>query len=161
MPVPSRFTRHVDRALGPLVDLCPREGLTSQASSLVFFLVITSYYLIEPVRNSLFVERVGADNLPYVYIATALLSGLLISWYSRYVVDRLRPKWLIPVTYEFLAANLVFFSWLLRYESLATSATFYIWAKLYAVLTVSQMWLITNVLFEPRRARRLFGFVGA
>ena len=146
---PSRFPRHVDRALGPFVDLRPGEGITTLASSLVFFLVTTSIYLIKPVRNSLFVERVGADNLPYVYIATALVIGLLISWYARHVVGRLQPKWLIPVTYGFLAANLVLFSWLLRSESLAMSATFYIWAKLYPVLTVSQFWLMISVIFEP------------
>ncbi len=143
------------------MDLRPGEGITTLASSLVFFLVTTSYYLIKPVRNSLFVERVGADHLPYVYIATGLVIGLLISWYARHVVDRLRRNWLIPVTYGFLAANLLLFSWLLRHESLAMSATFYIWAKLYPVLTVSQFWLMMNVIFEPRQARRLFGFVGA
>lgn len=156
---PSRL--FVDRALGPFVDVCPGEGFTTLASSLFFFLVTTSYYLIKPVRNALFVERVGADNLPYVYIATALVVGVLISSYARHVVDRLRPKWLIPVTYVFLAANLVLFSWLLRRESVATSAAFYIWAKLYPVLTISQFWLMMNVIFEPRQARRLVGFVGA
>lgn len=161
MPVPSRFTRRFDRALGPFLDLRPGEGLTTLASGALFFLVVASYYLIKPVRNSLFVQRVGADNLPYVYIGTALVMGLLISWYSRQVVDRLPPKRLIPITYGFLASNLVVFSWLLRYESLATSATFYIWAKLYPVLTVSQFWLMTNALFESRQARRLFGFIGA
>lgn len=143
------------------MDLRPGEGFTTLASSLVFFLITTSHYLIKPVRNALFVERVGADNLPYVYIVTALVIGLLISWYARHVVDRLRPRWLIPVTYGFLAANLVLFSWLLRYESLAISATFYIWGKLYPVLIVSQFWLMMNAMFEPRQARRLFGFVGA
>ena len=76
-------------------------------------------------------------------------------------MDRLSPKRLIPITYGFLASNLVLFSWLLRHESLATSATFYTWAKLYPVLTVSQFWLMTDALFEPRQARRLFGFIGA
>jgi AAA family ATP:ADP antiporter len=147
--------------VGLFVDLRPGEGLATLASGSLFFLVVASYYLIKPVRNSLFVQRVGADNLPYVYIATAVVIGLLISWYSRHVVDRLPAKRLIPITYVFLASNLVLFSWLLRYESLATSATFYIWAKLYPVLTVSQFWLTTNALFEPRQARRLFGFIGA
>ena len=161
MPVPLRLTRRIDRALGPLVDIRPGEGLATLASGGLFFLVVASYYLIKPVRNSLFLERVGADNLPYVYIATAVVIGLLISWYSQHVVGRLPPRRLIPATYGFLAVNLVVFSWMLRGESLATSAAFYIWAKLYPVLTVSQFWLMTNALFEPRQARRLFGFIGA
>ena len=37
------------------------------------FLAMTSYYVVKPVRNAVFVDRVGADNLPYVYILTALI----------------------------------------------------------------------------------------
>ncbi|MBI2186487.1 MAG: MFS transporter [Acidobacteria bacterium] len=147
--------------MGSLVDLRPGEGVPTLASGALFFLVVASHYLIKPVRNSLFIEHVGADNLPYVYIATAVVIGLLISSYSRHVVDRLSPRRLIPTTYGFLALSLAGFSWMLREESLATSAIFYIWAKLYPVLTVSQFWLMTNAMFEPRQARRLFGFIGA
>lgn len=79
-------------------------------------------------------QRVGADNLPYVYIGTALVVGLLISSYSRYLVDRLPLRRLIPATYTFFAANLLLFSWLLRHDGLATTAAFYVWTKLYPVL---------------------------
>jgi ATP:ADP antiporter, AAA family len=161
MSVPLRLNRHLDQALGRFLDIQPGEGLMTLGSGALFFLVVASHNLIKPVRNSLFLERVGADKLPYVYVATAVVIGLLISWYSRYVVDRLPPRRLIPVTYGFLALNLGVFSWALRGESIATSATFYIWAKVYPALTVSQFWLMTNVMFEPRQARRLFGFIGA
>ncbi|MGH7544852.1 MAG: Npt1/Npt2 family nucleotide transporter, partial [Gemmatimonadota bacterium] len=160
-PDGSKLRRWADRALAPFLDLRPGEGVLALSMAALFFLVIGSYYLIKPVRNSLFVERVGADNLPFVYIGTAVVVALLISWYSRRVVDRVAPRRLIPGTYLFLAGNLVFFWWLLRYESLATSAAFYIWVKIFSVLVVSQFWLTANALFEPRQAKRLFGFVGA
>ena len=124
MSVPQRLTRHIDRTLSPFLDIRPGEGFATLASGVLFFLVVATHYLIKPVRNSLFLERVGADNLPYVYIATAVVIGLLISWYSQHVVDRLPPRRLIPTTYGFLAVNLVVFSWILRSESLAASAAF-------------------------------------
>ncbi|MBI4512611.1 MAG: HEAT repeat domain-containing protein [Gemmatimonadetes bacterium] len=161
MPTRSRLGRAADRALRPFMDIEPGEGAAAFSMALLFFLVIGSYYLIKPVRNSLFVERVGADNLPFVYIGTALVIAVLISSYSRHVVDRVRPRRLVAGTYIFLASNLVLFWWLLRGESLATSAAFYIWAKIYSVLVVSQFWLLANLLFDPRQAKRLFGFVGA
>lgn len=151
----------MNRLPGPFGDATPAEGVRTLAAGTLFFLIVASHYLIKPVRNSLFLERVGADNLPYVYIATAVVIGLLISWYSRHIVDRLPPNRLIPATYGFLALNLVAFSWMLRGESLTTSAAFYLWAKLYPVLTVSQFWLMANAMFEPRQARRWFGFIGA
>lgn len=161
MSVLPRPIRHTDRFLSPLVDVRPGEGVATLASGALFFLVVASHYLIKPVRNALFIEHVGADNLPYVYVATALVIGLLISSYSRHVVERLSPRRLIPATYGFLALNLAVFSWMLGQESLATSVLFYIWAKLFPVLTVSQFWLMMNAMFEPRQARRLFGFIGA
>lgn len=157
----AKLRRWVDGALKLNADVRPGEGPVAFSLAVLFFLVIGSYYLIKPVRNSLFVERVGADNLPFVYIGTALVIGLLISWYSRHVVDRVPPRRLVAGTYVFLAANLVVFWRLLRFESLATSASFYIWAKIYSVLVVSQLWLTANALLDSRQAKRLFGFVGA
>jgi AAA family ATP:ADP antiporter len=128
--------------------------------SLYLFLVVTSYYVIKPVRNSLFIERLGADNLPYVYIATALFVGVIIAFYSRYA-DRVGRQALILGTIAFLVANLIFFWWLLRAGTLLTSGAFYIWAKLYPLLLVSQFWLLANELFTTAQAKRTFGLVGA
>ena len=33
---------------------------------------MASYYVVKPVSKALFVERLGAENLPYVYILTAV-----------------------------------------------------------------------------------------
>ncbi|MHC4066479.1 MAG: hypothetical protein ACYSUI_18535, partial [Planctomycetota bacterium] len=138
----------------------PGERLRVGLMFSYFFLVITSYYVIKPVRNSLFIERVGADNLPYVYIITALFVGVIISFYSRYA-DRISRQALILGTFAFLASNLLIFWWLLRQGTLLTSGAFYIWAKLYPLLLVSQFFLVANELFTTPQAKRLFGFIGA
>ena len=123
------------------------------------FLALTSYYLLKPVRNSIFVDRVGADNLPYVYILTAIFVGIVMLGYSRYV-DRVRQVTLLLGTFGFLISNLLLFWWLLRDDSLVVSGSFYIWGKLYPLLLVSQYWLVGNLLFTTRQARRLFGLIG-
>lgn len=56
-------SRQLDRMLRPFLDIRVGEGLTVLSMGLFFFLVVASSYLINPVRNSLFVQRVGADNL--------------------------------------------------------------------------------------------------
>ncbi|NIR43794.1 MAG: cyclic nucleotide-binding domain-containing protein [Gemmatimonadetes bacterium] len=148
------------RKLMSLTGLRPGELGRVSLMSFYFFLVITSYYVIKPVRNSLFVERLGADNLPYVYIATAIFVGFIISFYSRYA-DRIGRQALILGTFAFLASNLVIFWWVLKAGTLFASGAFYIWAKLYPLLLVSQFWLVANELFTTAQARRLFGLVGA
>ncbi len=123
------------------------------------FLALTSYYLIKPARNSVFVDRVGADNLPYVYILTAIVATLVMLLYSRYV-DRIGRLTLLLGTFAFLAANLFLFWWLLRSDSFVVSGAFYIWGKLYPLFLVSQFWLVANLLFTTRQGRRLFWVVG-
>jgi AAA family ATP:ADP antiporter len=123
------------------------------------FLAMTSYYLVKPVRNAVFVERLGAENLPYVYILTAIVVSLVMVVYSRYV-HRVGHVTLLLGTFAFLASNLVFFRWLLLEETFLASGIFYIWGKLYPLLLVSQFWLVGNLLFTTRQAKRLFGPVG-
>lgn len=124
------------------------------------FLAMASYYLIKPARNSVFVERVGAGNLPYVYIVTAAVVTVAIYFYSRHV-ERLDQRRLLLATFGFLTAGLVFFWWLLsRDTSFWSSGAFYVWGKLYPLLLVSQFWLVGNLVFTTRQARRLFAVVG-
>ena len=120
------------------------------------FLAMTSYYVVKPVRNALFVERLGAENLPYVYILTAIVVSLVMIVYSRYV-NRIGHIALIVGTLVFLSLNLIAFRWLLIEETFLTSGFFYIWGKLYPLLLVSQFYLVANLLFTTRQARRLFG----
>jgi AAA family ATP:ADP antiporter len=123
------------------------------------FLAMTSYYLVKPVRNAVFIERLGAENLPYVYILTAIVVSLVMVVYSRYV-NRVGHIALLVGTFVFLASNLFLFRWLLIEETFLVSGIFYIWGKLYPLLLVSQFWLVGNLLFTTRQAKRLFGPIG-
>lgn len=124
------------------------------------FLALTSYYVIKPVRNSIFVDRVGADQLPFVYILTAVFVIALMVVYSRYV-ERVGRLELLLWSLGALSAVLVGFWWLLRGGSTFwTSGAFYIFGKLYPLILVSQFWLVANLLFSTSQARRLFGPIG-
>jgi AAA family ATP:ADP antiporter len=124
------------------------------------FLAMTSYYILKPIRNSVFIDRVGADNLPYIYILTAIVVTVVMVVYSRYV-DRVREIALLLGTFAFLGACILLFRlWLREGDSIWSSGTFYIWGKLYPLLIVSQFYLVGNLLFTTRQAKRLFGIIG-
>ena len=55
-----------------------------------FFLIIFAYYHIKPASRSIFIEHLGADALPYVWIGTAIVLGSIISWYHRLVEGHTR-----------------------------------------------------------------------
>lgn len=142
------------------LDVRPGERLVAGLMFTYGFLVLTAFYVIKPVRNSVFVDRVGADQLPFVYILTALFVIGVTVVYSRYV-DRIGKSTLILGSLGVLGAILGLFWWLLRGgSSFWSSGAFYIFGKLFPLLLVSQFWLVANLLFTAAQARRIFGPIG-
>ncbi|MDH3735222.1 MAG: HEAT repeat domain-containing protein, partial [Gemmatimonadota bacterium] len=124
------------------------------------FLALASYYIVKSVRSAVFIERVGSDMLSYVYMLTAVFVAVLMVVYSRYA-DRIRERALLLGTFVLLGTSLVFLWWMLRDDAGGWVAwTLYIFSKLYPLLLVSQFWLVANLLFTTRQAKRLFGIIG-
>lgn len=152
-------TASLGSRLGEWTGLRQEEVLPVGLVASYGFFAMTSYYILKPVRNSVFLDRVGADALPLIYILVAVVITAAAALYSRFA-DRLSRTQLIQGTIAGLAAGLLLFRWLLTYDSVLVSGAFFIWGKFYPLLLVSQFWLTANFLFTPRQGRRLFGFVG-
>lgn len=124
------------------------------------FLALTSYYVIKPVRNSIFVDRVGADALPLIYVLTAVVVVGVMVLYSKYV-EKVGRLTLVLSSMAGLGVSLVLFFLALRNGSgVVSSGAFYVFVKLYPLFLVSQFWLVANLLFTTTQARRLFGPIG-
>ena len=63
------------------------DGMRAAILFINFFLIILAYYQVKPASRSLFVEYLGADQLPYVWIGTALTLWAIIGAYNR-IVER-------------------------------------------------------------------------
>ena len=141
-----------------------RQGETSRALLMFayIFLIISCLLIVKPVRNSLFLTRFGAAQLPYVFILVAVFATLLTSFYSRYS-SRVRLDRLIRNSLLTIISNLVIF-WLLLlidFQAVWFIYGFYIWVAIFAVVSTSQFWVLANFVFNAREAKRLFGFIGA
>ena len=53
------------------------------------------------------------------------------------------------------------FWWLFQFDFWLMPAVLYVWISIAYIMTVSQFWLFSIHVLDPRQARRLFGFVGA
>lgn len=125
-----------------------------------FFVVITSYYVVKPVRTSLFLERLGAESLPYAYMGTALFVGGAVWAYSR-LVDRLGRSGVVGFTWVACGLGLVAFWYAFRSPSLAASALFYFFVAIYSVLGVTQFWSFAADTVDSQQAKRTYGFIGS
>jgi len=148
----------LQRVLFRIFAVRPGELMTFFLMSLYIYITISSYLIIKSVGRAMFLNKVGSDQLPYVYILVAIIVGIIAAIYGRFSkkVPLLR---LILFTHAFILSNMAAF-WI--FFSLGVKApwlfyTFYIWMSIFGVLVPSQFWLLANHVYDPREAKRLFG----
>ncbi|MGH7550600.1 MAG: HEAT repeat domain-containing protein [Gemmatimonadota bacterium] len=99
-------------------------------------------------------------NLPWAYIAAAIVSAVIMLAYGRWIapLDRHRQ---IQGSLAVVAGSLVLFWLALKQPTAWSAGAFYVWVNVFSLFLVSQFFLVVNDLFDPRQGKRLLGFVGA
>lgn len=142
------------------IDMRPGEEAPALLLFSCFFLFTTFQYTTKAVRQSAYIDGLGAANLPWVYLTVAICSYPLLRLYSAFA-DRLKQHHLIAATSALIAGSMVAFWWLFQYSWPWIPFVLYVWISIVYVMNFSQFWSFSNHLFDPRQAKRLFGFVGA
>ena len=143
-------------------DIRQGELLRASLMQLYIFLVITTLLIVKPTVNGLFLTSFGVEKLPYAFILVAIVAGVVTTLYSR-IVRHLPLNRIINGTLIFSVISLLIFGLFLRINILESLVLyiFYIWVAIFALLTTSQFWVLANIVFNAREAKRLFGFIGA
>jgi AAA family ATP:ADP antiporter len=147
------------KLLSPVVELREKEFATALMMFAYSFLVMTSYTALKPVTRSQFIKDLGADNLPLVQFAFGILIGFIMQGYAALVAQMPR-RWALPMTLGGLVALLVVFWLWFQSGSQWASTGFYFFGLILGILVISQFWTLANEVYDPRQAKRLFGFIG-
>ncbi len=129
---------------------------------LYLFLVMTSYVVGRTARDSLFLARFPAEQLPLVDIAVALLVGFFVAAYLR-ASRRASIGNSVVVSLIFFSATSAVF-WFLARDFAQHGWVYpitYIWVGLFGVLAPAQVWTVANYTLTTREAKRVFGLVGS
>jgi AAA family ATP:ADP antiporter len=124
-----------------------------------FLLIIMALYQLKPASRSLFIEFLGADRLPYVWIGTAVVMAALISWYHRLVGRYSRVRVVFGSCILF-GALLILFRLLFNHPHPATATAFYVFVDILGVVLVEQFWSLTNSIYSTREGKAWYGFIG-
>ncbi|HVS66760.1 MAG TPA: Npt1/Npt2 family nucleotide transporter, partial [Thermoanaerobaculia bacterium] len=155
---PSRLFLRTLRRIG--VDLQPREaGLASTLFAYSFLLGVFQFSG-KAIRQATFVESLGAENLPWVYLAVAVVAYPVMRVYGHLAV-RLSRQAVVNATVLLSAAAMVAFWWSMEDLGWVSSVLFYLFMSIVTVLVLTQLWSYVNSVLDVRQARRLFGFIGA
>jgi AAA family ATP:ADP antiporter len=146
--------------LSSVVDIKPGEVAVSLFFFFYFFLITAPYYIIKPIRNASYLDRLGDERLPLAYLLTAIIMGLIVNLHSRLQV-RLPRHRLVIFSLIFFLSNISIFWWLFQRNWAWVPTVFWVWANIFAVVLVTQFWILVNDVFNPREAKRLIGFIGS
>ena len=138
----------------------PGEGTLAWLFFAYFLTITTVHFAGKSVRQASFIDTIGAANLPYVFLAVALISYPVLVLYSR-LAARFTHNSIIVGSSLLHAAGFVLFFFLLPLDQKWVVALFYVWLGMAFAIAVSQVWSYANHVFDPRQARRLFAFIGA
>jgi AAA family ATP:ADP antiporter len=151
------------RLLQRIVAVRPEEVRAVGWCWLYIFAVLSSYYILRPIRDQMGVAG-GVNNLPWLFTGT-LAGMVLLNLPFAYLVKKLPRSRFIPLTYRFFALNIVLFAIALRVASpeqeIWVGRIFFIWASVYNLFVVSVFWQLNVDLFSPEQGKRLFGFIAA
>ncbi len=148
------------RLLSPILTLREGEAATAVKMFIYSFLVMTAYNNIKPSATAKFIDDVGADNLPWVMLVAGVGMGFIMQYYSR-LVGKLPRLWVLPGTLVAVVGTLVGFWFLFQIGQTWVSVAFYFWGRLLlGIFLISQFWTLANDIYDPRQAKRIFGFIG-
>ncbi len=134
-------------------------GIRSALFFFNFFLVITTLYQLKPASRSLFIEHLGSDRLPYIWIVVALSMGLFISLYHKLVSRYSRQHVVMGSILVFGVALLFFRAWFFH-SGKVVAVFFYVFVDILGVVLVEQFWSLVNSVYSTRQGKSWYGFVG-
>jgi ATP:ADP antiporter, AAA family len=144
-----------------LVNFKSGEGKALFWSSAYFFFLMSTYYMLRPLRDAMGTEG-GTRGLPWLFLATFAATLITVPFQS-VLAARLRRPVFIPVVYLFLVGNMILFWFLMKggIAPVVVARAFFIWTTVFSVFTVSVFWAFMADLYSMDQSKRLFGFIGA
>lgn len=149
------------RALRRVVEIRREEVAAVGWCWLFSFAVMSSYYIMRPIRDTAGAAG-GVNNVQWLITAT-FLGMLLVNISFAYLVKTLPRRRFVPITYQFVAGNIVLFAVLLHWanaqQTIWIGQIFFVWLSVYGLFGVSLFWQMNVDLFSPAQGKRLFGLI--
>jgi ATP:ADP antiporter, AAA family len=151
------------RLLRRVIDVRPQEVPVLFWCWLYIFAVLSSYYIMRPIRDQAGVAG-GTENLQWLFLGT-LIGMVVVNLPFAWLVKKLPRRRFIPLTYRFFALNIALFAAALYLadaeQTVWIGRAFFIWVSVYNLFVVSIFWQMNVDLFDPEQGKRLFGFIAA
>jgi ATP/ADP translocase/uncharacterized protein YoaH (UPF0181 family) len=145
--------------LRAFVDVRPQEKRVAAGAFLTLFGILAAHTLLETARDALFLARLPATQLPWVYLAIAVVAVVASQgpWSG---LRRLSGRYGLPLLL-FVSAVATCGFWLLgSWRDPWTLRLLYVWTGVVGTLASLQFWMVLGELFTVTEAKRLYRVIG-
>jgi AAA family ATP:ADP antiporter len=160
-PTEAAESSNVVRLLQKAVDVKPGEVRALVLAFVYYFFVLSSYYVIRPIRDDMGVAG-GVENLPWLFTGT-LVAMLVANALFAALVVKFSRRCFIPIAYRFFSANLFIFFLLMTtlapQRQIWVGRSFFLWTSVFNLFVVSVFWAFMADIFNTDQGKRLFGFI--
>ena len=143
-------------------DLKEEELNKTLLLQLNIFIIITALLIVKPTINSLFLSELTSDALPLGYVLTAIMA-IIGSYFYDKALEKFSLNIIIDRTIIGSIISLIIFAVALNFNLAKGYLLYipYVWVAIFGLLTASQFWILANLVYNVREAKRIFGFIGA
>jgi len=151
--------------LGKVLGVERHEYVGVAWSFVYFFCVLSSYYMLRPMREALGVDS-GVGSIPWLFSSTFVVMLGATSVFG-WITSRFPRRVFLPWVYIFFAANILIFYGLFQYAISNNVTTvwigrvFFVWISVFNLFVVSVFWSFMADIYTREQGRRLFGVISA
>jgi len=124
-----------------------------------FFLIIMALYQLKPASRSLVLDAISADQLPWVWVGSAIILFVSIVIYE-HLLEKFDRFQLVLTTATVFILFLIIFWFFLNGSTPIAAIAFYIFVDLFGVVMVEQFWSLANSVYSTNDGKKWYGLVG-
>jgi AAA family ATP:ADP antiporter len=134
-------------------------------SFVYFFCVLSAYYMLRSVRETMAVEG-GVQNVPWLFSSTFVVM-LAVTPVFGWVASRYPRRRFLPWVYYFFVINILLFWAGFSYainnglSFVWLGRAFFVWLSVFNLFVVSVFWSFMADIYTREQSRRLFGVISA
>ena len=158
VPIWSGQKGLLDRALSVFTDVRAGEAGSALLLAANVFLLLSAYYILKVVRDTLILSESGAEVASYSAAGQAVLLLLFVPAYGAFAskVNRIR---LVSWATLFFVSHLVIF-YFLGNAGYRVAIAYYLWLGVFNMFVVAQFWAFSNDVYTEDQGKRLFPMIG-
>ena len=159
------LTKFADKVLGKILGLEKHEYIAVAWSFAYFFCVLSSYYILRPVRENMAIVS-GPDTILWLFTGTFVVM-LTVTPIFGWVASRYPRRRFLPWVYLFFISNIIIFWGIFSFaidrevDHTWLGRVFFVWLSVFNLFVVSVFWSFMADIYTREQGRRLFGVITA